>query len=179
MSLLSTYRPLATAEDVSRAASRPLRRRLLALFATPADPAATVARIALGAMILPHGMQKLFGAFGGYGFAGTMGYFTGALGIPWIFALLAIVAELFGGLGLLLGLAGRLAAFGVGTVMLVAALLSHAQAGFFMNWGGQLPAGQEGWEFHLLAVGLALVVILRGAGSLSADRAIARWLQPS
>lgn len=153
-------------------------RTWAALLQTPADPAATVARLALGAMILPHGMQKLFGAFGGYGFAGTMGYFTDSLGIPWLFALLAIVAEFFGGLGLITGALGRVAAVGVGSVMVVAAAMNHIGNGFFMNWGGQLPAGAEGWEFHLLAVALALVVILRGSGALSVDRAVVRRLAP-
>lgn len=143
---------------------------LRGLIATPADASATIARLALGIMILPHGLQKLFGLLGGYGFAGTMGYFTDTLGIPWIFAFLAIVAEFFGGLGLITGLLGRVAAFGVGATMLVGALMSHVQSGFFMNWGGQLPAGQEGFEFHILAIALALIVILRGSGAWSIDR---------
>lgn len=147
-----------------------------AVLATPADPAATVARLALGVMILPHGMQKLFGLFGGYGFTGTMGYFTDTLGIPWIFALLAIVAEFFGGLGLLTGLLGRVAAFGVGTVMVVAAFQGHLQNGFFMNWFGQLEPGREGFEFHLLAVALAAIVVLRGSGAGSLDRLFAKRL---
>jgi putative oxidoreductase len=146
--------------------------RLLRVIETPADMTATIARLALGVMILPHGMQKLFGAFGGYGFDGTMGYFTGTLGIPWIFAFLAIVAEFFGGLGLITGALGRVAALGVGATMLVGALMNHVQHGFFMNWGGQLAAGQEGFEFHILAVALALIVLLRGSGAFSFDR----WL---
>lgn len=146
---------------------------LQGVIATPADATATIARLALGIMILPHGMQKLFGVLGGYGFEGTMGYFTGTLGIPWIFAFLAIVAEFFGGLGLITGLLGRVAAFGVGSVMVVGALMSHVQNGFFMNWSGQLQAGQEGFEFHILAVALALIVVLRGSGALSIDRLLA------
>lgn len=144
------------------------------ILRTPADPAAAVARVALGVMILPHGMQKLFGAFGGYGFEGTMAFFTETMGIPWILALLAIAAEFFGGLGLITGLLGRVAALGVGSVMVVAALTSHLQHGFFMNWSGTLPAGAEGWEFHLLAVSLAAVVLIRGSGALSVDRLLAR-----
>lgn len=142
------------------------------VIATPADSAATVARLALGAMILPHGMQKLFGSFGGYGFSGTMGFFTDTIGVPWIFALLAIVAEFFGGLGLLVGLFGRVAALGVASVMLVAVVTTHAQNGFFMNWSGQ--ATGEGVEFFLLAIGLAIVVMIRGSGALSLDRVLTR-----
>lgn len=143
---------------------------LQGVIATPADATATIARLALGVMILPHGMQKLFGVLGGYGFTGTMGYFTETLGIPWIFAFLAIIAEFFGGLGLITGLLGRVAALGVGATMLVGSLMSHVQHGFFMNWGGQLAAGQEGFEFHILAVALALIVIVRGSGAVSIDR---------
>ena len=144
------------------------------VIATPNDKVATIARIALGLMILPHGMQKLFGAFGGYGFSGTMGFFTETLGVPAVFAFLAIVAEFFGGLGLIVGLLGRVAALGVGSVMIVAAFMGHLQHGFFMNWNGQAAAGAEGWEFHMLAVALAAVVAIRGSGAASIDRALTR-----
>ncbi len=147
-------------------------RWLLRLLATPADPVATIARLALGVMIVPHGMQKLFGVFGGYGFAGTMQFFTGTLGIPWVFGLLAIVAEFFGGLGLISGLLGRVAALGVGSVMLVAALTSHVRNGFFMNWFGAQMG--EGLEFFILAIALSLVVLVRGSGAWSVDRAVVR-----
>jgi putative oxidoreductase len=140
------------------------------LLATPKDPVATIARLALGIMIVPHGMQKLFGVFGGYGFAGTMQFFTGTLGIPWVFGLLAIVAEFFGGLGLISGLLGRVAALGVGSVMLVAALTSHVRNGFFMNWFGAQMG--EGIEFFILAIALSLVVLVRGSGAWSIDRAV-------
>lgn len=142
------------------------------LVATPPDATATIARLALGIMILPHALQKVFGLFGGYGFSGTMGYFTDTLGIPWIFALLAILAEFLGGLGLITGLLGRVAAFGVGCNMVVAALMNHVQNGFFMNWFGQMEAGTEGFEFHILAIALALIVIVRGSGAWSVDRTL-------
>ncbi|MGH7542038.1 MAG: DoxX family protein, partial [Gemmatimonadota bacterium] len=173
--LTSGATPSAHAEEHRRVrlATR-LASAVRALLRTPADPAATVARIALGAMILPHGMQKLFGAFGGPGFDGEMALLTQTVGIPWIFAFLVIVAEFFGGVGLLLGLLGRAAALGVGSVMVGAALIGHVQHGFFMNWSGSLPAGAEGWEFHLLALALVAIVILRGSGAASLDRAISR-----
>jgi putative oxidoreductase len=151
-----------------------LGRSLAGVLTTNSDAAATVARLALGIMILPHGLQKAFGLFGGYGFEGTMGFLTGTLGIPAAFAFLAIVAEVAGGLGLILGAIGRVAAFGVGTVMVTAALTVHLPNGFFMNWGGGLPAGAEGWEFHLLAAALAVVVMLRGSGALSVDRLVTK-----
>ena len=137
-------------------------------LATDADPVMLALRLALGAMILPHGAQKLLGWFGGYGFSGTMNFFTETMHIPALFALLAILAEFFGGLALIAGLGGRFAALTVGTVMVVAALTSHLRNGFFMNWFGN-QAG-EGFEFHLLAVAIALAIVVRGSGAWSVDR---------
>lgn len=153
-------------------APRRIRSRSLlrTIVETPADPAAGIARIALGLMILPHGLQKLFGVFGGYGYDGTMAYFTEALGIPWLLALLVVVTEFFGGLGLLSGVLGRVAALGLGVEMVTAVLMNHLHVGFFMNWEGQLQPGHEGFEFHLLAVALAAVVVIRGSGAWSIDR---------
>lgn len=142
------------------------------LIRTTNDVVPTIARVILGLVILPHGLQKAFGMFGGYGFEGTMGFFTGSLHIPYVFALLAIAAELLGGLGLIVGLLGRVAAFGVASVMVVAVLTTHATFGFFMNWSGQQKG--EGFEYHLLALALAAIVMVRGSGAASADLALDR-----
>lgn len=141
------------------------------LLATNRDPAALVLRIALGVVMFPHGAQKLLGWFGGYGFTGTMQHFTENMGIPYIFALLAILAESFGALGLIVGLGTRIAALGVGVTIGVAALMGHLQHGFFMNWFGN-QAG-EGFEYHLLVVGMALALVIRGGGQWSLDRLLA------
>ena len=140
------------------------------IIRTSHDVIPTIARLVLGAVILPHGLQKAFGMFGGYGFAGTMGFFTGSMHIPYVFGVLAIAAELLGGLGLLVGLLGRIAAFGVAMVMAVAVLTTHASFGLFMNWTGQQKG--EGFEYHLLALGLATIVMLRGSGAASVDLAL-------
>ena len=126
-------------------------------------------RLALGLVMLPHGAQKLLGWFGGYGFQGTMGFLTG-MGLPYPVALLVIFAEFFGALGLIFGLFGRLSAFGIAAVMIGAVLTSHIGNGFFMNWSGQQPG--EGFEFHLLALGLALPVIAFGSGRFSLDQVL-------
>lgn len=133
--------------------------------------APTVLRLALGFMILPHGLQKTLGWFGGYGFKGTMGYLTGEVGAPWIFALLAILAESVGGLMLIVGFGTRIAALGVGGVMLVAATM-HWSNGFFMNWFGNQKG--EGVEFHLLAIGMVVALLILGGGKWSVDRLFAR-----
>ncbi len=138
------------------------------ILETQSTYAETLLRLALGLMILPHGLQKTFGLFGGYGFSGTMNFFTETMGIPAFFAFLAIAAEFLGGLGLIFGFMTRISAFGVGMTMLVAALTSHIQNGFFMNWFGAQKG--EGWEFHLLAIGISLALILRGGGAFSLDR---------
>lgn len=136
------------------------------LVATSDSFAPTVLRLALGIMILPHGLQKTVGWFGGYGFTGSMGFLTGTVGAPWIFALLAILAESVGGLMLITGLGTRVAAIGVGGVMLVAAS-QHWANGFFMNWFGNQKG--EGIEFHLLALGIVVALIITGGGRYSVD----------
>lgn len=143
-----------------------LSRLLPTLVATGDSLAATVLRLALGLMILPHGLQKTLGWFGGYGFKGSMGYLTDTVGAPWLLALLAILAESVGGLMLLAGFGTRVAALGVGGVMLVAATM-HWSNGFFMNWFGQQKG--EGVEFHLLALGIAAALLILGGGRFSVD----------
>lgn len=132
-----------------------------------------VLRLTLAAVFFPHGAQKALGWFGGYGIGGTMGFFTQKMGIPAVFAALAIAAEFLGSLGLFVGFLTRIAAFGIFCVMAVAIVMVHAKVGFFMNWAGKYPAGTEGFEFHLLALALALAVMVRGAGALSIDRSLA------
>ena len=131
-----------------------------------------IVRLVLGLVMFPHGAQKMLGWFGGYGFSGTMGAFTHQMGIPAPLAFLAICAEFFGGLGLIVGFLSRIAAFGVLVTMAVAVLTAHLHNGFFMNWAGANKG--EGFEYHLLAIAMALAVIIGGAGAPSVDRALSR-----
>lgn len=144
------------------------------LLATHDDLGATIARVALAGVMFPHGAQKVFGWFGGYGLSGTMGFMTGGLGIPAPLAALAIFTELLAPLALLVGLLARPAALGIAVIMAVAALTVHASHGFFMNWSGAQQG--EGFEYHIIAAALALVVVVRGAGKASLDAALARRL---
>jgi putative oxidoreductase len=137
------------------------------LFRTDNDIATAIVRLALGVVFFAHGAQKLLGWFGGYGFTGTMGFFTGVLHIPAIFAFLAITAEFFGGLGMIFGFLTRIAAVGVLSNMIVAIALVHAQFGFFMNWTGTQKG--EGYEYHLLVLAVTMMLIIRGAGAASID----------
>jgi putative oxidoreductase len=141
------------------------------LFATDDNAATAVLRLVLGVVFFAHGAQKMLGWFGGFGFSGTMGFFTGMLHIPALFAFLAIAAEFFGGLGLILGFLTRIAAFGIAANMLVAIGMVHSPFGFFMNWSGTQKG--EGFEYHLLVLAMTAFLMIRGAGALSVDRAIA------
>jgi len=130
----------------------------------------TILRLVLGVVFFAHGAQKMLGWFGGYGFSGTMGFFTHQLGIPAPLAFLAICAEFFGGLGLLIGFLARIAALGIVANMLVAIFMVHLPNGLFMNWAGNQKG--EGFEFHLLAIAIALTILIKGSGALSVDRVL-------
>src|SRR5580698_2575290 len=140
------------------------------LIATDNDFATAIVRLVLGVIFFAHGAQKMLGWFGGYGFTGTMGFFTQTMHIPAPFAFLAIAAEFFGGLGLIVGLLTRVAAFGITVNMLVAIFTVHLANGFFMNWTGQQKG--EGFEYHLLVLAMTVALMIRGAGAFSIDRAI-------
>jgi putative oxidoreductase len=145
------------------------------LLMTDGTVSTLLLRLTLGAVFFPHGTQKVLGWFGGHGFAGTMGFFTGNLYIPAFFAFLAIAAEFAGSIALILGLGTRIAALGIAATMALAVAMVHAQFGFFMNWAGSQKG--EGYEYHVLAIGIALALILRGGGKWSLDAAISRTLE--
>lgn len=152
----------------------PNMKALLPIFKTDNGIDALLLRITLGVAMFPHGAQKVLGWFGGYGFSGTMTAFTQNMQIPTLFAFLAIAAEFAGALGVIVGLTTRVAAFGIGVTMAVAASM-HWQHGFFMNWYGNQKG--EGFEYHLLAIGIALVLMIRGGGRFSLDRVVTRKLE--
>ncbi len=144
-----------------------------AVIRTEGGASLLLLRVTLAGVLFPHGAQHLFGWFGGYGFAGTHEWMTTTLGVPGAIATLAILVEFFAPLALAVGLGGRIASLGLAGFMTVAAA-THVQNGFFMNWTGQLPAGAEGFEFHLLAIAMALAIVLRGSGAVSLDRVLQR-----
>jgi putative oxidoreductase len=140
------------------------------VFSTKDDRLLFGQRLLFAVVMFPHGAQHALGWFGGYGFGGTFGWMTGTLGIPAPFAALAIVVEIVAPFFLLAGLGGRVAAGGLAAILAVAAT-THAANGFFMNWVGA-NAG-EGFEYHLLGVGLAASIVVRGSGAFSLDRILA------
>jgi putative oxidoreductase len=142
------------------------------LINTTGDPVITILRLVLGLLFFAHGAQKTLGWFGGYGFSGTMGFFTQGMHIPAPLAFLAICAEFLGGIGLVVGLLGRVAAFGIACNMLVAVVMVHRHFGLFANWAGNQKG--EGIEYHLLALAIALAIMIKGSGAFSIDRALSK-----
>ena len=136
------------------------------LLQTTDDPVFTVIRLVLGLVFFAHGAQKMLGWFGGYGFSGTLSAFS-ASGMPTPLALLVILTEFFGSVALICGAFARVASGAIALLMPGAIAMVHAHFGFYMNWFGQQKG--EGFEYHLLAIGLAVAVLVRGAGSFSVD----------
>ena len=140
------------------------------LLSTRNDFAFTILRLMLGIVFFPHGAQKMLGWFGGYGFNGTMGFLTDTAGLPWIIAFLVIAIEFFGSIALIVGFATRIVAVGIISLFTGIIATSHLQNGFFMNWYGNLKG--EGYEFHLLIIGMAIALLVSGAGKWSIDYAL-------
>ncbi len=131
-----------------------------------------IIRVMLGIVIFPHGAQKLLGWFGGHGLEGTLGFFTNQLGIPMVVAILVILGESLGALGLIAGFLTRFCAAGILIIMTGAIVMAHVANGFFMNWFGNQDG--EGFEYHLLVIALCLPLLISGGGLFSADGLIAK-----
>jgi putative oxidoreductase len=145
------------------------------LFQTNDNFSYWVPRVMLGCVMFPHGAQKLLGWFGGFGFTNSMTYFTQTAGLPWVVAFLIIMGESFGSLGLILGFFTRLSAFGLICIMLGAIITVHIPNGFFMNWFGK-QAG-EGFEYHLLVIGISIPLLISGGGKYSVDGLINKFFR--
>jgi putative oxidoreductase len=141
------------------------------LFQTDESLAGLILRLTLGLVMFPHGAQKLLGWYAGFGFSGTMGFFTETMHLPWLIAFLVIIGESFGSVALLAGLLTRFTAASLAVIMLGAITMVHMPNGFFMNWFGK-QAG-EGYEYHLLVIGISLALLITGAGKWSVDKVIA------
>lgn len=141
------------------------------LFSTHDQWTGFVARIILGVILLPHGLQKTVGLFGGYGYSATMNYFTDTVKLPWLLSFLVIITESAGAIFLIFGLATRFWAVAIICLMIGTIITVHWQNGFFMNWSG--TAAGEGFEYHLALICLALVLLLNGSGKFSIDKKVA------
>jgi putative oxidoreductase len=139
------------------------------LLGTKEDWTLTLIRVVAGGVMLPHGMQKMFGWFGGAGFTATIHNF-GQRGFPAPLVFLVIMAEFLGALGLVFGALARIAAFGIAVDMIVAAVTTTSKFGMFINWAGKQKG--EGMEFQFLMIAMALAIMVAGAGAFSIDRAL-------
>jgi putative oxidoreductase len=146
------------------------------ILKTNHDWTGLILRLTIGVVLWPHGAQKVLGLFGGHGFTGTMDFFTGKLQLPWIIALLVIVIEFLGSICMVLGVAVRIWAVAVIGLFIGIIFTVHIPNGFFMNWAGN-QAG-EGFEYHLLLIGIALAIIINGAGKFSIDELLTREKRP-
>ena len=140
------------------------------LLGTHADWVVGIARIVLGIIFFAHGAQKMLGWYGGPGLASSMRTFTEHLHLPSTLAFLVIAGELFSGTGLIVGLFSRIAALVIALTMVGAIATVHFRFGLFLNWFGSQEG--HGIEYHLLAITLALVVVVKGAGAFSLDRLV-------
>jgi putative oxidoreductase len=125
-----------------------------------------ILRITLAVVLWPHGAQLLLGWFGGAGYASTIDYFKGG-GLPYIIAFLVIMIQFFGSLMVFVGLYTRIVAIAILIMFIGMIITAHWPIGFFMNWTGTLKG--EGFEYHLLVIGICLSIILSGSGRLSLD----------
>lgn len=126
-----------------------------------------ILRLTAGFIMLPHGLQKLVGIFGGYGFKATMTYFTDTLKLPWIISFLVILVECLGSIGLIAGAFSRVWATALIVVMTGAIVTTNGQHGLFMNWYGNQDG--EGYEYHLLFIGVCICLLFTGSGRFSLD----------
>jgi putative oxidoreductase len=166
---LNDYKPGAGSDYRKHALMNSLKK----IIATSNDPLLTVLRLTLGVIFLAHGAQQTLGLFGGYGFSATTNAFNNGMHIPAPLAFASIMAAFAGGMALILGFVSRLATLAIAVNMLVAIFMVHIQYGLFMNWFGAQKG--EGYEYHLLAIAVALPIIVRGAGALSLDRLLTRF----
>lgn len=145
-----------------------------AFFRTSGDWAPTLLRVTLGVVMFTHGAQKLLGWFDGFGLPATLEGFQQALGLPLALAMLIVIGEFFGSLGLIFGFLTRFSAASIAAIMVGAISLGHWNMGFFMNWTGQQPG--EGFEFHILVMAMALALVITGGGRASVDGIVAERL---
>lgn len=131
-----------------------------------------ILRLTLAAAMFPHGAQKALGWFGGKGLTATLEGFEQHLGLSTPVAILVVAAEFLGPILLVLGLLTRFAAVSIAAVMVGAVQMGHWKHGFFMNWFGQQQG--EGFEYHLLAIGIGLALLFIGAGRWSVDRSLSQ-----
>ena len=166
---IRTFRPTHSANYKTIKIIKKMKNKI---FKTNNDWTGVITRLTIGLILFPHGAQKMLGMFGGYGFTGTMGFFTDTMNLPWIIGFLVIIIEFIGALSLIAGFASRI--WSALTIILFLGIIftSHLHNGFFMNWFGNQKG--EGYEYHLLIVGLAIATLINGSGKYSVDERLVK-----
>lgn len=141
------------------------------ILKTNNDWTGLITRLTVGLIMFPHGAQKVFGWFGGPGFTNEMNFFTETLNLPWLIAFLVIVIEFAGSISLIIGFVSRI--WSIAMIVLFVGIIytAHLEHGFFMNWFGNQKG--EGYEYHLLIIGLSLITVINGSGKYSVDGKLA------
>ncbi|NVJ64661.1 MAG: DoxX family protein [Flavobacteriaceae bacterium] len=147
------------------------------ILKTESNWGALIARLTLGVVLFAHGAQKMLGWFGGYGFESTVEAFMTEMGLPWFVAFAVIIIEFYGSIFLILGLGSRLWSLAVAGLFMGIIFTTQLEYGFYMNWYGN-QAG-EGFEFSLLVIGIAVVVLINGGGKYAVDSRITKLLNKS
>ena len=142
------------------------------IFKTNNDWTGLVTRLTIGLILFPHGAQKMLGIFCGYGFSGTMGFFTDTMHLPWIIGFLVIIIEFVGAISLITGFASRILSALTMVLFIGIIFTSHLDNGFFMNWFGNQKG--EGYEYHLLVIGISLATFINGSGKYSIDERLVK-----
>jgi putative oxidoreductase len=137
------------------------------LFNSSPEWTGLILRLTAGLIMLPHGLQKSFGLFGGFGFKASMSYLCETAKLPWIISLMVILFETVGPIGLIAGVFTRIWAAALIVVMTGAIITTNARHGLFMNWYGTQSG--EGFEYHLLFIGMCLAILFSGSGKFSID----------
>ena len=146
-------------------------------FKTDDNLSLLILRVVVGFVVLAHGVQKLFGWFGGHGPSWTIDMFGQWFGFPAFLTILVILSDTVGALLLMLGFLTRFAAVSISMVMIGAIIFVHGRWGFYMNWYAEQRG--EGFEFHILILTITIVLAIWGGGKYSIDKFIHKKLQTS
>ncbi len=140
------------------------------IFSINNDWTGLVLRLTLGIIMFPHGAQKMFGWFNGPGFSKEMTHLVEHMHLPWGISFLVILIEFFGSISLIIGFASRIWAVLFTILFLGIIFTAHLEYGFFMNWFGTQKG--EGYEYHLLVIGISIAILLNGSGKYSVEQLV-------
>lgn len=140
------------------------------VVATHQSFATAMLRLVLGLLFFAQSVQNMLSWFGSYGFSASMSLRSGTFSVPTEITVIAVAAEFFGGLSLIVGFLTRVVAAGIAANAMMAILMVGSNDGFFKNWSAVYHGG--GFGFHLLTAAIAFFLVLQGAGAISVDHVL-------